>query len=302
LGSSPRTDPDRRAWVIAWLLALALHGAAFVGFGWLRVPAAARPLSEPEVIHVDLAPENEPPRAFSELPPDRADTPPKKADLLSNVTSRARDRAAGGDADLPRTHGESDASLVHLESGASPRPPVTPRPSGAPEPDTHRTEALQRIGTPADTAVQTPSPARPADAAIRVTPGSAGGSDFRQPEMDSGANAGLSGAVSLNTTAWDYAPWMERFSRKLMDHWVAPLVYSMGVLKDGGSCLLEVEISKSGELLRLDLLERDGHLSLTQAAQSAVRSVAPMEPLPGNFPEPTLILRLRMIYPKIRPR
>ena len=120
--------------------------------------------------------------------------------------------------------------------------------------------------------------------------------------MDSDANAGLSGAVSLNTTAWDYAPWMERFSRKLMDHWVAPLVYSMGVLKDGGSCLLEVEVSKSGELLRLDLLERDGHLSLTQAAQSAVRSVAPMEPLPATFPEPTLILRLRMIYPKIRPR
>lgn len=302
MGSPRRTDPDRRAWVVAWLLALALHGAAFVGFGWLRVPAAARPLAEPEVIHVDLAPEIQPPRAYSELPPDRADAPPKRADLLSNVTSRARDRVPGGDANLPRAHGEADASLVHLESGAPSRPPVTSRP---PEPAAPRTEALQRSDSPAhdspaDTSARATSPDRRADAVIRVTP--SGSSDFRQPEMDSDANAGLSGAVSLNTTAWDYAPWMERFSRKLMDHWVAPLVYSMGVLKDGGSCLLEVEVSKSGELLRLDLLERDGHLSLTQAAQSAVRSVAPMEPLPATFPEPTLILRLRMIYPKIRPR
>lgn len=301
MGSPRRTDPDRRAWVVAWLLALALHGAAFVGFGWLRVPAAA-PLPEPEVIHVDLAPEIQPPRAFSELPPDRADVPPKQADLLSNVTSRARDRVPGGDANRPRTHGEADASLVHLESGAPSRPPVTSR---APEPTAPRTEALQRSNSPAhdspaDTSTRASSPDRRADAVIRVT--SSGSSDFRQPEMDSDANAGLSGAVSLNTTAWDYAPWMERFSRKLMDHWVAPLVYSMGVLKDGGSCLLEVEVSKSGELLRLDLLEREGHLSLTQAAQSAVRSVAPMEPLPATFPEPTLILRLRMIYPKIRPR
>ena len=33
-----------------------------------------------------------------------------------------------------------------------------------------------------------------------------------------------------------------------------------------------------------------------------VTITAPMEPLPANFPEPTLILRVRLVYPKIRPR
>jgi hypothetical protein len=35
------------------------------------------------------------PQTFTELPPDRADKAPEHADFLSNVTSRARDRAPG---------------------------------------------------------------------------------------------------------------------------------------------------------------------------------------------------------------
>jgi hypothetical protein len=61
--------------------------------------------------------------------------------------------------------------------------------------------------------------------------------------------------------------------------------------------MIEVEISKSGKLLRLDLLDQQGHPSLTRAAEGALRAMAPIEPLPTDFPEPTLILRIRMIYP-----
>jgi hypothetical protein len=28
----------------------------------------------------------------------------------------------------------------------------------------------------------------------------------------------------------------------------------------------------------------------------------PIEPLPNDFPEPTLLLRIRMIYPRIHPQ
>lgn len=312
---SPRPDSNRRAWLIAWLVALLLHAVVLVGAVWLRVPVAAS-AREPEVIHVSLAPDPaslQQPRAYTELPKDRADSPPKKADLLSNVTSRARDREPGGDADLPRARGESDARVVKLEREDSPsRPPAAPesRPS---RPDDSREKALEKaartLESPADARAESTAtdrrvltPPRMLSDAIRVNPGAFGNSDFRQPEMASDGNAGLTGDVSLNTTAWEYAPWMERFSRKLMDHWVAPLVYSMGVLKDGGWCVLEVEISKSGELLRCDVLEQQEHRSLTLAAESAVRSTAPMERLPADFPEPTLVLRLRMIYPRILPR
>lgn len=310
-----RPDPSRRAWIIAWLVALLLHAAVITGVVWLRVPVAAS-AREPEVIHVTLSPDVTPPetpRAYSELPKDRADSPPKKADLLSNVTSRARDREPDGHTDLPRARGESDARVVKLEPEESSRPSPPAAASPPSEPAESRRDALQKAAqphdSPADARAESTAtdrrlltPPRMLSDPIRVSPGEFGNSDIRQPGMNSDGNAGLTGDVSLNTTAWDYAPWMERFSRKLMDHWVAPLVYSMGVLKDGGWCVLEVEISKSGELLRCDVLEQKEHRSLTLAAESAVRSTAPMERLPAGFPEPTLILRLRMIYPRISPR
>jgi hypothetical protein len=115
-------------------------------------------------------------------------------------------------------------------------------------------------------------------------------------------SADLSGDVSLNTTAWDYAPWLQRFGRKLMHRWVPPMAYSIGLLKEGGWGMFEMEISRSGELLRLTPLDANGHPSLAQAAEGALRNMPPIERLPANFPEPTLILRIRMIYPRIPPR
>jgi hypothetical protein len=35
---------------------------------------------------------------------------------------------------------------------------------------------------------------------------------------------------------------------------------------------------------------------------NALKSTAPFEALPKDFPEPTLILRIQMIYPKIQRR
>jgi len=115
-------------------------------------------------------------------------------------------------------------------------------------------------------------------------------------------NAGLTGSISLNTTAWDYAPWLQRFGRQLMHDWMAPPAYNLGLLKEGGWVVIEIEIARSGKLLRFGVLEEQGHPTLSLTAQSAVRNMAPYEHLPDDFPEPTLILRLRMIYPKIRPR
>jgi len=320
IGITGSTDSERRAWVVAWLIALALHAAVIVVVVLLHVPVAAS-AREPEVMHLVLDPAAatppEPPRTFSELPKDRADSPPKQADFLSNVTSRARDREPGGQTALPRMHGESDAALVKLEREETPSRPPPPAKSAArnSEPADPRQESVEPAGAAlhdsrSDARAESVATARRllalppllAKGAIRVSPRASGSSDFSQPEMDSDGNAGLTGDVSLNTVAWDYAPWLERFSRQLMDHWVAPLAYEMGVLKDGGWCVLEVEISRSGEILHLELLDQHEHPVLTQAAESAVRAIAPMEHLPANFPEPTLILRLRMIYPRIRPR
>lgn len=193
---------------------------------------------------------------------------------------------------------------------ASPGAPLT-KPAAVRPADTRRGDhATPQSPSAADAAPAPPAKSADADPAnnggqevSRVTPGDAGSSDFPQPEMaNPSGSSGLTGDVSLNTTAWDYAPWLQGFGRRLMHRWIPPMAYSLGILKEGGWAEIEVEISKSGELLRMKVLEERGHPSLSEAAQSALRTMPPIERLPTNFPEPTLILRIRMIYPKLRPR
>ena len=320
---APR-GPERRSWAIAWVLTLAVHAAAIVGL-WNAEPlrASSRP-QPPAPIQLVFAPSAKQPaetgalHQFTELPPNRADVAPKKAEFLSNVTSRARDRVPGGEAALPRMQGEGDAPAVELKASDGHSAPPMASPDAPPNKPAAARPADTRSGDHA--APQSPSaanaaPAPPTKSAeadptnqggreiYEVTPGDAGSSEFPQPEMDNpGGNAELAGEVSLNTTAWDYAPWLQRFGRKLMHRWIPPMAYSIGLLKEGGWAEIEVEISKSGDLLRMQVLEERGHPSLSQAAQSALRNMPPIERLPADFPESTLILRIRMIYPRIRPR
>ena len=322
---------SRDAWIMAWTLALMLHALAIVGirrFPPIGGASATRP-AQLEPVQLVFSPpsptptKEEKPHFFSELPPDRKDVAPKKADFLSNVTSRARDNVSGGDGDLPRMKGEGDAPMVSLEPNggsshpapSSPAPPPTPPspPQTTPRPSspsagaaaaplaTFSTDTKGITGPAATSQRHDAGPTRPAPDDQAALFGYSGRSDMHQPEMNNPeGNAALTGDVSLNTTAWDYAPWLQRFGRKLMQTWYAPTAYYMGILKDGGWAVIEIEIAPSGELLRLDLLEEQGHPSLIRQATGALRAMAPMERLPAGFPEKTLVLRIRMIYPKIR--
>jgi hypothetical protein len=323
-----KRSSDRDSWLIAWALTLALHAAAILIFRSLPSPTPPRTGHRFEPVRLVFkspGPEDRKaeerraePQLFTELPSDRADAAPKQADFLSNVTSRARDRVPGGDGAMPRMQGEGDVPMVKIEPDGGPSsPPLAPSTPRPAEPAAARAAESPK---PANTAVQgqaaatgarsaTPTATRPdsirptAAENAQGTAGSGRSDMYYQPEMDNPqGNASLTGDVSLNTTAWDYAPWLERFGRKLMQHWFPPPAYSLGILKDGGWAMVEAEISRTGQLLRLERLEQRGHPSLAVAAESAVRSMAPFEPLPPNFPEPTLTLRIRMIYPRVRPR
>ncbi len=284
-------DEDRKKWLVPWVLSLGLHAVAIL-FLLPKLMAAPAPAPRPEVIQVRLSPPEESPQLFSELPVDRADAAPEKADILSNVTSRARDMVPGGDDDLPRMQGESGAPTVEL----------TPERKSSRSPAASQPQSNERAGLEAaQSRVATQKPDGQALVAVpdeEAILGSAGNSATRQPGMRRpDGNALLLGDVSLNTTAWEYAPWLQRFGMQLQERWYAPPAYTYGILKEGGWALLEMEITRSGKVLRMDLLDEQGHPSLIRAAQSALRSMNPIEPLPANFPEPTLILRIRMIYP-----
>jgi len=300
-------DPDRRPLLIAAAVSLLLHLGAILGFGRIAHGGSPPPL---DVMNVQLVtdPTSEPNatpqfKQFTELPPDRADAKPEKADLLSNVTSRARDLVPGGAGNSPKAHeaGDPMVNLTRGGSAASTAPPAAPQ-SGAPTGSV--TGSTSTNSTPGQ-ASNSPTGAAGASSPRQAQsasghPGSTGNSDIQQPDLgDPTGNAALTGDISLNTMAWDYAPWLERYKRRLLERWIAPPAYYMGLYRDGAWVVMQVEITPSGKMIHCDLLGQQGAAVLVQAADNAVRYLSPIDPLPAGFPEPTLILRIRMIYPKV---
>lgn len=294
---------------IAAALSLLLHLLLGVALVLLRPFEAAEGSPPPESIEVSLVRPSEP-TFFTELPEDRADEAPEAPDFLSNVDSRARDEAAGGDDRLPQSDGESDAPQIAMRKG-EPVPPVPEAPE-AEDTEPQPREADRRERT-ADRAGETP-PADPADAPsltpLReqfasqsvLRPHPAGTSDIFQEAMKNpSAGAALEGSVTLNTTAWEYAPWMQAFRRKVEERWHAPMAWRMGLI--AGDLTVRIEIARNGDLVKLTVLEQDvGHPSLTDAVLYAVREGARYRALPSNFPEETLIMRYTFVYPQVRHR
>ncbi len=304
--ASLATRIRQRGWPAALVLSACLHvlslGGLILFSPFLSGRVEAR---KPEPIQVELiqTAETDEPSVYSHLPEDRAAPKPDQADILSNVTSRAADRVRGGDQNMPRMQGSSDMPAVALAPGQT--APSKARDARDPQ-DGRESNKEQGValGNQRSKAFATENEMvrRAHDSALLLARPE-GGSDFFQPEMAApGGNATSFGDISLNTTAWDYAPWLERFRRELMQHWYAPGAYYYGILREGGFAVIEVEIAKSGQMTRMDLLQEKEHPSFTAASMQALKSTAPFEALPGDFPEPTLILRIQMIYPKIERR
>jgi hypothetical protein len=134
------------------------------------------------------------------------------------------------------------------------------------------------------------------DVIDRSKPG-VGSSDILQEAMSNpDGNVQLYGDISLNTIAWDYAPWLQEFRRRVIQRWRAPYGYYLGVIY--GWTLVELEIARSGELLRMEVLGEDGHESLKNASVGVLRAAKPYRQLPDHFPEESLILQIKLVYPE----
>jgi outer membrane biosynthesis protein TonB len=106
------------------------------------------------------------------------------------------------------------------------------------------------------------------------------------------------GEFTLNTVAWKWAPWMNRFANELHRHWNAPMAYRMGIIS--GVTTIRIMVEKDGRLSSLVVLQKDGHESLHDASQAALKAFAPYAPLPPDFPEENLVITLLLHYPAWR--
>lgn len=126
------------------------------------------------------------------------------------------------------------------------------------------------------------------------------GFDFNQVEQGrQGVGVSFVGDYSLNTYEWNYAPWMKTFMSQLQRHWKAPYAYSyLGMIH--GQTILKVVVATDGRLRSLEILDTEGHQSLHEASEAAMRAFAPYAPLPEGFPEEELVMTWRLIYPALR--
>jgi len=107
------------------------------------------------------------------------------------------------------------------------------------------------------------------------------------------------GDISLSTYAWEWAPYINALKRKLYTVWFTPAAYHrLGLIH--GQTIVEFSISREGKLLYYKVHDHQGHESLEKSSVNAITACFPFKKLPDHFPEESLTITARLIYPKLR--
>ena len=111
---------------------------------------------------------------------------------------------------------------------------------------------------------------------------------------------GGDGFFTLSNYQWPYESYMGRWAKHLRYAWNSqpPEDYIQGLQPNGGNVVIQVQLSRLGELESFELISSFG--SSTQMEESvvnAILSVSQMPPLPDTFQDENLIVSFRFIYP-----
>ncbi len=297
-----------------------------------RVDAAP----EVSVVLVDAPPPDafEMPQAYTSVPErQEVPEPPSDPDFLALRDSRAADRIEGGEENAaPRAQQTGDLSQVAISpdtGGAPGGVAVLPVPDGGDGGDGR--EAGETGGQPPRDGVDPPLRegtvlAREAEAEeaaagegrdeaavstelaellAQATPsilderaGTPGDRGFEYAQDEVSLDAGnliQFGDFGLSTMEWEFGPWLEQFKRDFLPNWRPPYAYThLGVID--GMTVLKLVVQPDGSLSELEVMEETGHESLHRASVAAMRATAPLAPLPRHFPDPELVLSVRLIY------
>jgi hypothetical protein len=295
---------DDRISRVALAVSLLLHGVLVAPL-WERWS----PLAADSAAVVAPPPE---PIAFNLVDPQ--DGPDARPDAPTANVSDADRRAAQPDApeELPRGEafhaGESPVPSTPRPAGARPAPTAAAsRPATRPE-DRPREEApelpSEESGTreSGESAAVEPSEARTPTQAGRTDPRLAlgpmaiagqprtpapPGDRLPAPEVDQRLTRAEAGsAFTLNTTAWEWAPYMQRLKAQIEEHISPPAAFYYGTA--AWISRVRFRIGPDGRLLEFRLLDHRGVENLQYVALDAITGAADYEPLPPGFPEPYL--------------
>jgi hypothetical protein len=293
---------DDRISRVALAISLLLHGALVTPL-WERWS----PLAADSAI---IAPPPEP-IAFRLVDPQEGRD--AKPDTPTPNVSDADRRAAQPDApeDLPRgeafQRGESPVPTAPRSAGARAAPPPSvPKPaaraddrpreearqlpreeSGTREPEGSAVEAREEPTRPGEGRTDPRLALGPTTIGARPQAPAAPGERLPAPEVDQRLTRAEAGsAFTLNTTAWEWAPYMQRLKARIEEHISPPAAFYYGTA--AWISRVRFRIGPDGRLLEFRLLDHRGVENLQYVALDAITGAADYEPLPPGFPEPYL--------------
>jgi len=220
------------------------------------------------------------PMEFTLVSPPENPTPTNEASkYLSSVSSAARDNVETDQkTDLP--HGEGIVPIPDTPSpepgaeggGASDVPPL-------PEETADLAEAFRKSKL-----FEQQSPQR-TQSLPEQNP------DF----LNEGSARASIGGISLNTTAWDFAPYLLDLKHRIKQHWIPPIAFAaLGAIH--GYTWVRFRIYPDGKMEALDVVETEGHESLHRSSVNAIKGAAPFRRLPADFPEEYLEITFGFYY------
>jgi hypothetical protein len=297
---------DDRVSRFALAISLLLHGVLMAPL-WERwsplaadSSAAVEPPPEPiafRLVDPQAGPEAEPdaPTPNVSDADRRAAQPNAPAELPRGEAFRA------GETPLPSTPRPAGARPAAASAAAraaerSPRTADLPREeTGAEEPTTGAERPETAEAAAAEPAATEPQPGR-TDPRLALGPMRIGaqpsasaepGERLPAPEVDQRLTRAEAGsAFSLNTTAWEWAPYMQRLKARIEQHISPPAAFYYGTA--AWISRVRFRIGPDGRLLEFRLLDHRGVDNLQYVALDAITGAAEYEPLPPGFPEPYL--------------
>lgn len=284
-------DKRDKTLLVAFLISVLLHVLFFwlmeqKGFLFFGTPVAEKPIPK-EVTFV--FPENksvpERPREIVQNTNETEEVP-DESNLLSDKNSRARNPLKSAErGDAPLSQGNTPFSNLSSAPSQKSFSPVT-KPKFS-------TEALR------GTTTKTPSEEYQEQKSGKTMSQEAEGSNqileqrkFSVEEV---------GALTLSTYQWQWAPYINAMKNKLMRVWFPPTAYyQLGLIH--GSTIIKYTITREGDIVGLAVLDHEGHESLQLSSTNAIESLFPFLPLPDDFPEETLTITAKLVYPDLRRR
>lgn len=247
----------------------------------------------PFAVSKELPPQPEPqqPLVFelTETPESaRIEQPQQPSRFVSDKNARAQNPDAPEDLQIADPFAAGDVTTL--------QPPEQPLTNAAPEasPPQPRARTAPTVAVPPPrNAFSREFLAPPSQRQHRTDPGDG---EIERPESQKrDTRAPDLGSFSLNTYAWEYAPYLLRLKRKIEKNIFPPPAFTyMGMIS--GVTYLKFRITPDGTLEGLELIDYKGHKSLMETSWRAVEVSTPFEPLPKEFPEKYLEITARFEY------